>query len=439
MRALELKRQPVHPCFSTPSAILDRRIRPSSRLCELPRAISSSTPSASSSSEQSLSQSKLPPTPITPITFRKRRVFIKRDDTLRLQGLSGSKARKLRSLTRPGALDNVSVLASFGGVQSNAMLSLARFAAHHGIPFVYYAPRPVPAHVARQASGNYADAVRAGMRVRQIPRGVYEAAFMHLDDCGARSRRAGDGGDVFAAAREWVEMDLRDAEVGEGRVLFVPQGGAWPGAEDGVAELATEIAGQLQELRSEGVLEYASKSPILFMGAGTGATAFYLARHLRGMCKVVAVPVAGSADYLVEQMLSLNKTLTAGGKSFVEADVREDIVFPDVLRPQVRSTFADVREGKLLMWKELERAAAESCAALNCEEIHFDLIYGPNAWEEVWLALGDELLDADRDLVFLHTGGEEGNLSMLDRFCFRGLLSRDEAKELLKGQTLRPA
>jgi 1-aminocyclopropane-1-carboxylate deaminase/D-cysteine desulfhydrase-like pyridoxal-dependent ACC family enzyme len=113
--------------------------------------------------------------------------------------------------------------------------------------------------------------------------------------------------------------------------------------------------------------------------------------------------------------------------------VREDAVFPEVLRPQVRSVFADVREGKLQVWKELERAAAESFRDGAGLEMHFDLIYGPNAWEEVWLALGDGRLSSERDLVFLHTGGAEGNCSMLDRFCFKGLLDREEARALLGG------
>lgn len=417
------------PCFLAPPPaarrVLPRPGRRPRRPLKRPRACAAAPPAAAA-------------TPLSPLSFRGRRVLVKRDDTLRLQGLRGSKARKFRSLTRAGALDGVAALASFGGVQSNAMASLARFASARGLPFVYYAARPVPAHVARAAEGNYAAAVAAGMRVRRVPRAVYEDLFMHLEDGAARAAREGDVRGLFAEAQDWVAGDLRrggeDGDAIGGKVLFVPQGGAWAGAADGVAELAREICAQLAGLRREGALEYPQKPPILFVGAGTGATAFYLARYLQGTCKVVAVPVAGSADYLLEQMRSLDKIAASGGGRRLGSDVREDAVFPDVLRPKVRSTFADVREGKLLIWKELERAAADAVRSSGCGDLRFDLIYGPKAWEEVWLALEDGRLDGERDLIFLHTGGEEGNVSMLDRFCFKGLLSRAEADVLAQGK-----
>jgi 1-aminocyclopropane-1-carboxylate deaminase len=401
------------PCFavppplnaSSPSSNRPRRWRPAAAA-----AAASPPPSPS-------------PTPITPLTFRGRTVFIKRDDTLRIQGLTGSKARKFRSLTRPSALADVAALASFGGTQSNAMASLARLARHHAIPFFYYTARPVPPHVARQTAGNLPAALTAGMQLRRIPPDVYARAFMHVPSAD------GGAGGGWCDARAWLVEDVRDVCPDAERLLFLPQGGAWPGAEDGVAELARELAAQLAEMRSDGRLRFPAKPPVVFLGAGTGATALFLARHLRGRCKVVAVPVAGDAEYLVRQMRALDG---AGGAGTM-VDMRDDAVLPEVLRPRVRSSFADVREGKLLMWRELERAAAAAAAAA-CGDgdaaLHFDLVYGPNAWEEVWLAIDEGRLGGDSDLVFLHTGGQEGNMSMLDRFCFKGLLTRAQADAL---------
>jgi 1-aminocyclopropane-1-carboxylate deaminase len=345
------------------------------------------------------------PTPMDAIMFRGTRVFVKRDDLLCIDGVVGSKARKFRALARPGALDGVRCIVSFGGSQSNAMRSLAVFAQSRALEFVYYTARLVPPHVRNQPVGNYYDAIQAGMDIRRVPDDLYDQNFKD---------------NPLASAHEFIRNDL--SHLSSDEILFIPQGGAWPGAEDGIKELAHELEVQLRDLRSRGDLSFPEKRSMIFLGAGTGTTAFYLARNIARRARVFAIPVAGSSDYLVHQMMLLDATSKAPGRAQLGACPAEFADFPDVIRPRVRSAFADVTPGKLAMWKELERAGEG--------RIHFDLIYGPPAWEEFWLALDERRLVLDRDVIFLHTGGLEGNVSMLNRFGFKGLLSEREIENL---------
>lgn len=82
-------------------------------------------------------------------------------------------------------------------------------------------------------------------------------------------------------------------------------------------------------------------------------------------------------------------------------------VLPGVLRPRLRGTFADIRAEKLKIWQEMCRAAVD---------YEFDLVYAPKAWEEVMLAVEEGRIAADgEDLIYYHSGGLEGNDSMLGR------------------------
>ena len=106
---------------------------------------------------------------------------------------------------------------------------------------------------------------------------------------------------------------------------FVPQGGAWSGAEEGVAGLAAEI-GEWWAERSTGHSSdgggtgtagaagaaaaseaQASRELRVVLPAGTGTTALFLARHAPRGVRVCAVPCVGDAAYLEEQMRALDR------------------------------------------------------------------------------------------------------------------------------------
>jgi hypothetical protein len=67
------------------------------------------------------------PSPVEERMIRNRRVFIKRDDLLRLHGsqVSGNKARKMLAMNEIPSDEFPECLVSYGGPQSNSMLALA--------------------------------------------------------------------------------------------------------------------------------------------------------------------------------------------------------------------------------------------------------------------------------------------------------------------------
>jgi hypothetical protein len=67
------------------------------------------------------------PSPVEAVNVRGKRVYIKRDDLLRLENsnVSGNKARKMFALNQIPANEFPKCIISYGGSQSNAMIALA--------------------------------------------------------------------------------------------------------------------------------------------------------------------------------------------------------------------------------------------------------------------------------------------------------------------------
>lgn len=325
------------------------------------------------------------PTPISPLEFRGRTVFVKRDDQLNFAGISGSKLRKFYSLFRDPAFHQATHLISYGGAQSNAMLALAQLCQFHEKPFVYIT-RPISPRLSK-APGNFRDALAVGMSHVQVSLDDYRTTFTDIPP------------DIIESEIELIlHKNNCTFPFSTSRPYFVPQGGAWSGAEPGVSILASEIVEQISTFRKSG--KFALKLPVIFLACGTGTTAFFLRKHLKGIAKVVAVPVSGSEIYLVKQMRWLHQVSTSDTSSM------DKLLMPDVLRPRLRASFADVRPEKLRLWQELHRAVDG--------KFDFDLIYAPKAWEEVWLAIEERRIASDgEDLIYYHSGGVEGNASML--------------------------
>lgn len=367
------------PCFLSPLLpVCRRRVSHPVPLCT--RSQPQAQPQAPTApSTQSLVP--LPATPLSPLSFRGRTIHVKRDDLLVHRSLRGSKLRKFHSLLCPSVLPADSLVISYGGVQSNAMVALAELCAIRQLPF-YYITRPIPA-VLPESEGNFANALNLGMVHLSIPSEDFRNKLVDVDLTAAVDTAKG----VVAGAHLHA-LRVRKAVV-------VPQGGAWPLAEAGLRELASELREQIGALHLCGRL--ALHKPVLFLAAGTGTTAYYLAKHLGDSASVVAVPVSGDERYLVRQMRRL--ATWEGGSA----------ALPGILRPRLRGSFADVRAEKLAIWREMGRAA---------RTYEFDLVYAPKAWEEVMLALQEGRLGKDdEDLIYYHSGGIEGNVSMLGKFA----------------------
>lgn len=323
------------------------------------------------------------PTPITPISFRGRTWYVKRDDKLNFMGITGSKLRKLHELCFSN-LDEYDSIVSYGGAMSNAMLAVSRLCHYRQKQFIYIT-RQIPKHLSF-ADGNFRQALDLNMIHIEIGNNLFRSTFTDVPPQ-----------TIYNDILLILQKDHRTAAIKS--PYFIPQGVASPSAEYGVRILANEISAQISQMRTEGRL--VNKRPVLFLPCGTGATAYYLAKHLVDSVQVVAVPVSGSESYLIKQMRWLSQS--QGNKTPI---LNEH--FPNVIRPRLRASFADVRPEKLSIWQELGRSTKH--------RFQFDLIYAPKAWEEVVFAIEQgRVANNGEDIFYYHTGGVEGNVSMLGK------------------------
>ncbi|WP_353572660.1 1-aminocyclopropane-1-carboxylate deaminase [Candidatus Albibeggiatoa sp. nov. BB20] len=199
--------------------------------------------------------------PIQAIQFNQQRYWIKRDDLLHPL-FSGNKARKLYYyLTQ--ALPHIQTLVSYGGNQSNAMLSLAALAQLKQWQFIYYV-KPLPKTLKQQPIANLKQALECGMQLIET--------------------------------REWPSTRQSFDE----HTLFIPQGAAETWAEMGIKQLALELNQFVGQNRSQ---QFA-----VFLPSGTGTTALYLQKHTD--LTVVTTPCVGDADYLQQQWQQLEPACT---------------------------------------------------------------------------------------------------------------------------------
>jgi len=203
----------------------------------------------------------LPESVIEPFLFRGHHFFVKRDDLIDPL-LSGNKYRKLYKLIQtPRA--QYKKLISYGGTQSNAMLSIAALCHQKGWSF-HYTSKPVPARLKEHPTGNLKMALELGMQLHEVAHDDYEAVI------------------------ESLKSEAKDS------TLFVPQGGADAIAQAGIEQLAREIS-EWQQIQGIEQLHVVTPS-------GTGTTAFYLAESLLADTTVLTTPSVGDKAYLISQM-----------------------------------------------------------------------------------------------------------------------------------------
>ncbi|BBG66233.1 pyridoxal phosphate-dependent deaminase, putative [Hydrogenimonas sp.] len=201
---------------------------------------------------------------VEPFRWRGLDFFVKRDELIDPR-FSGNKLRKLYSLFKieSGSVEKV---VSYGGSQSNAMLSIAYLCAMKGWRFVYYSKK-LPSWLQRAPSGNLERSLELGMDLRQLPASNFYESIGRIRE-----------------------------ELGE-KELFVPQGGADPMAGAGVKLLAEEI---MEWAEREGYESFSVATP-----SGTGTTALYLREALPERVEVVTTPVVGDEEILKAQWRKL--------------------------------------------------------------------------------------------------------------------------------------
>ncbi|WP_457598486.1 pyridoxal-phosphate dependent enzyme [Hydrogenimonas sp.] len=259
--------------------------------------------------------------PVEPFRWRGLDLFVKRDDLIDPR-FSGNKFRKLYTLFKLPNERYRSVV-SYGGAQSNAMLSIAYLAAMKGWHFRYYV-KEVPKWLKERPVGNLARALELGMQLHEIPHGA------------------------FYDTVERVRASLESAE------LFIPQGGADPVAAEGVAKLAEEIVAWA---RRTGVERFSVALP-----SGTGTTALFLAKSLPETVTVATTPVVGDEETLLRQWAKL---APEGGPlpKILHSFGKHPFAKP---HPAFLKVYRELKEGGIefdliyapKMWIELGRAAA---------------------------------------------------------------------------------
>jgi len=203
------------------------------------------------------------PSRVDPFELRGIRYFVKRDDLIDPL-FSGNKFRKLQALLDTPASRYARVI-SWGGNQSNAMLSIAALCARKDWRFEY-TTKTIPARIREHPTGNLKQALALGMILNEVKPKAYA---------------------TFVAEAGHIDTDT-DADT-----LVLAQGGADPLARAGIEQLAAEIR-QWQADAAIPQLHVVTPS-------GTGTTAAMLASALPEVT-VLTTPAVGDAAYLREQI-----------------------------------------------------------------------------------------------------------------------------------------
>eukprot|EP00600_Ochromonadales_sp_CCMP1393_P003831 CAMPEP_0174995236 /NCGR_PEP_ID=MMETSP0004_2-20121128/24072_1 /TAXON_ID=420556 /ORGANISM="Ochromonas sp., Strain CCMP1393" /LENGTH=268 /DNA_ID=CAMNT_0016249547 /DNA_START=29 /DNA_END=832 /DNA_ORIENTATION=- len=227
---------------------------------------------------------------VTKVNLFGRQVFIKRDDLhFDLSGtINGNKARKFDFIISRKLKETA--IASYGGIQSNSMLALAKIAKVKGVDFHYFC-KGVPKHLKRDPIGNYKQSIDAGMKVHEV-----SAAFYN--------KIASWGAEGFNGS---ILQDVMLTELPSNECFWIAQGGAMPIAEEGVVKLANEIEAFIDQCSNQFPWK-------VIVCCGTGCTSYFLSKyfadqrelHARDV-EVIAVPCVSTEEQLIEQIQQLHK------------------------------------------------------------------------------------------------------------------------------------
>ncbi len=292
---------------------------------------------------------KLAKMPITLHQYQQFSFYIKRDDLLHPY-FSGNKARKLKALLDLSD-DKITHLISYGSAQANSFLSFAALANLKKWQCEFYVDR-IPDWLCREPIGNYKYGLELGAKVIAVSELTTEP--LH--------------------PRDYIER-YKLAE----HVLFVPEGGHSPLAEQGVSELGQEIVNWVQT--------HHIINPVIALPSGTGTTALYLYKYVKPYgIDLITCACVGGEDYLLAQFNALG-----------END------FPTILSLDHKHHFGKLYQTDYQIWLSL----------LNETKVEFDLLYDPRMWQCLLKWLPE---NKDKTLIYLHQGGLIGNASMKRRY-----------------------
>ncbi len=116
--------------------------------------------------------------------------------------------------------------------------------------------------------------------------------------------------------------------------------------------------------------------------------------------ETVAVPCVGNENYLKEQIETLYNDF-----DFDESNPDKDI-YPKILKSTSKTIFSEPTKLHYEIWKKLEKT-----------NIKFDLVYAPKSWEQILNSWENEPNYWENcNIMYIHSGGANGNESQLDRY-----------------------
>lgn len=251
---------------------------------------------------------------------------------------------------------NYKRIISYGGSQSNAMASIAALCKRKGWTFLYIT-KTLSQTLKNALQGNMASALGDGMKLLEVEHEAYEDVIHSLYTPTPDNRVSKKEGDLLLA-----------------------QGGADLGAKEGIELLAKEILRWKVERNIENLT--------VITPSGTGTTSLYLARYMKETA-VMTTPLVGSSVYLKEQMEALEQ-------------------FPEnlyILETLKKYHFAKPYQEYVEVYKMIKE-----------QGIEMDLLYAP----KMLLALSEKMLEIEGEILYVHSGGTKGNVSMLERYKRKG-------------------
>jgi len=236
------------------------------------------------------------------------------------------------------------------------MASIAALCKRKGWTFLYIT-KTLSQTLKNTIQGNLASALGDGMELLEVDHNSYEDVIHSLYTPTPESRVSKKEGDLLLA-----------------------QGGADLGAKEGVEVLAKEIL-QWKAVNKIDKLTVVTPS-------GTGTTSLYLAKNMEEV-SVMTTPLVGSVTYLQEQMQALEKIP----------------VNLEMLETTKKYHFAKPYKEHIAIYE-----------MMKAQGIEIDLLYAP----KMLLALSEKMLEIEGDILYVHSGGIKGNISMLERYKRKG-------------------
>lgn len=331
---------------------------------------------------------------------------------------------------------------------------------HEKFQFLYYT-KPIPRWLRKTPSGNYLRAMSLGMETKEISTEQYRDFFGGLE---GGSMSPPDSLPLLSDLDSENEMDENEKKNND--ALWVPQGGACGVSIEGAEKLAIEII----EFWSS-VINVNSKNNIkenhhmrrklaVVLPGGTCTTALFLQRAINELLpplsnlifedenvdvgeeevnrifhddiRVVVIPCVGDVDYAKRQMKSLDKDMGGDGKQNL----------PHILGPKPkRSTKAKDKKntGYYYTFGRPHPHILKTFNEVNEYGIHLDLLYGAPAWTVLLQHWEDDYYEcissssssfssspiSGREIMYVHSGGMEGNASQMTRYKQQDLLPPD--------------